>query len=421
MGKLTDTAIRGALAPGKYGDGDGLWLVVGPTGAKSWVFRFKIEGRERSMGLGPYPTVPLAKARTEAQRHTATRAAGKDPLRQRELERHEARVEAARAKTFEEAAQEFVAAREGRWKNAKHREQWFHTLATYVYPLIGAQPVSTIDKEYVLEVLNQPVSAVIAADGREVYPGGAFWDARPDTAGRVRGRIEAVLDWARFKDYRRGDNPARWRGNLDFALKKDHKATHHPALPFDDVAPFMCDLRARPGLGALALEFLVLTVTRTNEVLGAKWAEFDELCTVWTIPAERMKAGKEHRVPLSPAACAVLARAKELKRGEFVFPAASAKRPMSNMALLALLRRMQRTTITVHGFRSTFRDWAADCTTFPSEVAEMALAHTVDDEVVAAYKRTDLFGKRRALMEAWASWCAGNEGATVHYIAGRAA
>lgn len=421
MGKLTDTAIRGALAPGKYGDGGGLWLVVGPTGAKSWVFRFKIHGRERSMGLGPYPTVPLSKARTEAQRHTRARAEGQDPLKLREEERAQARLDAAQSKTFKEAATECIASRKSRWKNEKHGAQWDSTLETYVYPIIGDLPVGYVDRGYVLEVLEQVVPAVVTADGREVYPPGKLWEARPDTAMRVRGRIELVLDWATFRDYRKGDNPARWQGNLAFALQKVNKATHHAALPYEKIAAFMQSLRGRDGMAPLALEFLILTAARTSEALGATWAEFDGALTVWTVPADRMKAKKEHRVPLSPPAQAVLAKAREAKRSEYVFPSYSAKRPMSNMALLATLHRMGRTDITVHGFRSTFRDWAAEKTTVPHDVAEMAIAHTVSDAVVAAYKRTDLFDRRRALMEAWADYCNGIEGATVHYIAGRAA
>ena len=421
MGKLTDTAIRGDMKPGKYGDGDGLWLLVSPTRAKSWVFRYKIEGRERSMGLGPYPALTLSKARTEAQRHCRARAEGKDPLRLREEERAQARLDAAQSKTFKEAAKECIGSRQSRWKNAKHAAQWESTLETYVYPVIGDLPVGYVDRGYVLEVLEQPVPAVAAADGREVYRAGKLWEARPDTAMRVRGRVEIVLDWATFRDYRRGDNPARWQGNLAFALEKVNKATHHAALPYEQIAAFVKSLRERDGMAALALEFLILTAARTNEVLGATWAELDDELTVWTVPAERMKAKREHRVPVSPAAREVLAKAQKAKRGDYVFPAYSAKRPMSNMALLATLRRMARTDITVHGFRAAFRTWAAEKTTVPHEVAEMAIAHTVSDAVVAAYKRTDLFDRRRALMEAWADYVNGFEGATVHYIAGRAA
>jgi integrase len=421
MGNLTDTAIRGDMVPGKYGDGDGLWLFVSPTGAKRFVFRFKIDGRENSIALGPYPALALAKARLEAAKRRSELAEGKDPAKLRKERRAQGRLDAALAKTFEQTAQELITSREGRWKNEKHAAQWSSTLATYVYPIIGALPVSTIDKDYVLDVLNQPLEADMAADGRELRPAGSLWETRPETANRVRGRIEAVLDWASFKEYRQGENPARWRGNLDFALHKASSANHHAALPYDQIASFVRELRGRNGISALALEFLILTAARTSEVLDATWGELDENCTVWTVPAERMKAGKEHRVPLAPAARAILAKAATLKRGDYVFPAGDAKRPMSNMALLALLRRMERTDITVHGFRSAFRDFVAEQTSVPNEVAEMALAHTIPNKVEAAYRRSDLFEKRRALMDAWANYCNGVEGATLHQIPGRAA
>lgn len=407
MGKLTDTAIRGDLAPGKYGDGEGLWLLVSPKGAKRWCFRWKFDGRENSMTLGPYPTIGLAKARTEATQRRAELAAGRDPARVRQQEREQARLEAARAVTFEQAAKQFISSRASGWKNPKHARQWPDCMEDYVYPIIGKLPVAAIDNRYVLDVLEQDVPAVLAADGREVYPAGKFWFARAYTANRVRGRIEAILDWARFNGYRQGDNPARWKGNLDFALQKAAKQEHHPALPFHQVSDFLRDLRGREGATILAFEFLILTAARTNEVLHAKWAELDDGLTVWTIPAERMKSKREHRVPISSPARAVLMKARERRRGDYVFPAARASRPMSNMSLLALLRRMKRTDITPHGMRSTFRDWAAECSSFPNEVAEMALAHVIANGAEAAYRRGDLFEKRRGLMEAWANYCDG--------------
>jgi integrase len=409
MGKLTDTALRGTLAPGRYADGDGLYLLVGPTGAKSFVYRFKLGGKERNMGLGAYPALTLAKARIEAGRWRAERAQGKDPLWMREQERQRERLEAARAVTFEQAAKQFIASRQDAWKNPKHRQNWPDCMEDYVYPIFGKESVAAIDNRYVLDVLQQDVPAVVAADGRQVYPAGKLWFARAYTANRVRGRIEAILDWAKFNGYRTGDNPARWRGNLDFALQKVAKVEHHSALPFDQIAGFLTELRTRDGATVLALEFLILTAARTNEVLGATWTEFDDALTVWTVPASRMKSKREHRVPLSAAARAVLAKAKEKRRGNYVFPSVSAKKPMSNMALLALLRRMGRTDITVHGFRSVFRDWAAECSSFQNEVAEMALAHIIANGAEAAYRRGDLFEKRRALMEAWANYCDGRD------------
>lgn len=421
MGKLTDTAIRGALAAGKHGDGDGLWLLVSPQGAKRWCFRWKFDGRENSMTLGPYPTVSLAKARLEAGRRRGLLAEGKDPGRVRDQERQAARLEAARAVTFQQAAEQFIAARESGWKNPKHRQQWPDSMAAYVYPIIGKLPVAAVDDRAVLDVLQQEVEAETAADGREVYPAGKFWFARAYTANRVRGRIEAILDWARVNRYRQGDNPARWKGNLEYALQKAARPQHHPALPFAEIAAFLKTLKERDGAAVLALEFLILTAARTNEVLGARWPEFDAGLTVWTVPAGRMKAKREHRVPLSAAARAVLLGAKAKARGDYVFPSSRASKPMSNMALLALLRRMKRTDSTPHGMRSCFRDWAAECTNFPNEVAEMALAHTIPSSAEAAYRRGDLFEKRRALMEAWAAHCAGSSIENVVPISGRAA
>lgn len=421
MGKLTDTAIRGALAPGRYADGEGLYLLVGPTGAKSFIYRFKLEGKERNMGLGPYPALSLAKARAEASSARAVRARGKDPIWEREQERQQARLEAARAVTFEQAAKQFIASREGSWKNPKHKRQWPDSFEDYVYPVIGKLPVAAIDNRYVLDVLEQEVPATVAKDGREVYPAGKLWFARPYTGNRVRGRIEAVLDWARFNGYRQGDNPARWRGNLDFALRKVARAQHHAALPYSEINAFLQSLRERKGAAPCAFEFLILTAARTMEVLGATWPEISEDGQTWTIPGSRMKAGREHRIPLSPAAQATLGRMKATRRGAFIFPAARADVQMSNMSLLALLRRMNRTDITAHGMRSTFRDWVAEETHFPNHVAEMALAHMIENDAEAAYRRGDLLEKRRALMEAWAAYCNGETSDNVVQFGGRAA
>ena len=429
MGKLTDTAIRGALAPGKYGDGDGLWLLVSATGSKSWVFRYKIAGRERAMGLGPYPTVPLTKARTEAQRHTATRAAGKDPLELREQARKRQQVDAARAVPFRECAQTYIALHKASWKNAKHSQQWENTLETYVYPIMGDDPVSEVNEPRVLQVLQQEVPAKLRADGSEVKPGGPLWQVRLDTAQRVRGRIELILDWAKAHKHRDGDNPARWRGNLSFALPKRKKRSrrHHPALPYEQVPQFLTKLRERESISALALEFLIYNAPRTMETLAARGPEMDEAAALWTIPEERMKAEQEHCIPLAPQSLTILERAKKFRRADgYIFPGRKNGRPLSNSALLELVKPMGFTDhkgqrITVHGFRSTFRDWVAECTSFPEEVAEMALAHVIEDEVKAAYRRGALLEKRRALMEAWANYCNGATIANVVYIQGRAA
>jgi integrase len=302
--------------------------------------------------------------------------------------RHKERAAAssAQVKTFEDCAKALIASHEASWRNAKHRAQWNSTLATYAYPKIGNLPVSVIDTGLVMKVL-QPI-----------------WGTKPETAGRVRGRIEAVLNWAKVSGYRDGPNPALWRGHLDQLLPpktKVRKVVHHAAVPYRDMGTFMPKLRDHASMSAIALEFLILTATRTGETLGALWDEMDLEERMWIIPAERMKADAEHRVPLSVRAIEIVKSMDEIRQGDLVFPGAKQGRPLSDMSLLMLLRRMGYGAYTSHGFRSTFRDWVADQTSFPSEVAEMALAHTISDAVEAAYRRGDLFDKRRKLMAAW--------------------
>jgi integrase len=290
-----------------------------------------------------------------------------------------------------------MAAHQGGWRNPKHAAQWPATLGTYVYPVMGDLPVDAIDTALVMKVL-EPI-----------------WQTKPETASRVRGRIEAVLDWAKAADYRNGENPARWRGHLQNLLMKPSSAAkaarrskgrseHHAALPYREIGAFIAELRQQEGVAARALEFAILTAGRTNEVLGARWEEFTDE-RIWTVPAERMKGAKEHRVPLSRPALAIVKKMEQSRDGDFVFPGDNPGRPLSNMSMLMLLRRMGRGDLTAHGFRSTFRDWAGDCTDFPREVAEMALAHTLGDKVEAAYRRGDGFQKRRVLAEAWAMFC----------------
>jgi integrase len=403
-GLLSPLRVGRESKPGRFGDGGGLYLQVKPGGSKSWLFMYKQDKKTLALGLGSFPDLSLASARKKAEAIRAMRENGVDPRAHRDAERQRQLVEVARAMTFKQCAEAYITAQEASWKNDKHRQQWRNTLATYVYPVIGKLPVAAVDAPLVLKVLHQTVPP---ATGKV---GGLLWHARPDTANRVRGRIELILDWAGVNNYRDRDkqNPARWKGNLAHALPKRSKTQalkHHAALPFAEIAGFARALRERDGVATMALEFLILTAGRTGEVIGARWDEIDEGAALWTIPAERMKGGREHRVPLSDAALAVLTRVKPLCRGDYVFPAASAKKPLSNMALLAVLHRMGRDDITAHGFRSTFRDWTAECTGFPGEVAEMALAHAVEDKVEAAYRRGDLFEKRRALMKAWAGYC----------------
>ena len=293
--------------------------------------------------------------------------------------------------TFAACAERYIASHKVGWRNPKHAAQWPATLGTYVYPVFGSLPVQAVDVGLVMKAI-EPI-----------------WVQKPETAGRVRGRIERVLDWATARGYRQGENPARWRGHLENLLPKKSKVRrveHHAALPYVEIGAFMAELRQQEGVPARALEFAILTAARTGEVIGAKWDEIDLDERLWTVPAERMKAGKEHRVPLSDVALAIVEERRKIQQDDHIFPGGKAGRPISNMAMLMLLRRMGRGDLTAHGFRSSFRDWAAERTTFPAEVAEMALAHTVSDKVEAAYRRGDLFQKRRYLMEAWAKFCA---------------
>jgi integrase len=392
LNRLSAVQIRNLKEAGYYADGGGLYLRVAPGGTKGWIFRASIHGRTRDMGLGSVNAVSLAAARAKAAECRAQLADGNDPIEHRKAQRVQARLDDAKARTFEECARAYIEAHEPSWRNAKHRQQWTNTLKTYVYPALGKLPAASIDTGLVLRVI-EPI-----------------WNTKPETAGRVRGRIETVLDWAKVRGFRSGENPARWRGHLDHLLparRKVRAVKHHAALPYTDVAGFMSALAVQEGMAALALRFTILTAARTGEALNATWNEIEFTGKTWTIPAERMKAGREHRVPLSDAAMGVLESVHESAADgqSYVFQGARPGRSLSQMALLMLLRRMHRGDITAHGFRSTFRDWAAECTSFSGEVAEMALAHAVSDAVEAAYRRGDLFEKRRKLMQAWAEYC----------------
>lgn len=391
IGKLSAVSVKNKSKPGLYGDGGGLYLQVTSAGAKTWIYRFMLSGRRRDMGLGALHTISLAEAREEARRCRQLVREGIDPIDERKSARLAARADEFKAITFKECAGSYIKAHEAGWQNAKHAAQWTSTLKNYAYPTIGGLSVSAIDTGLVMGVL-EPI-----------------WTVKTETASRVRGRIEAILDWATVRNYRSGENPARWKGHLDYLLPargKIQKAGHHSALPYEDIKPFVTELRKQEGIAARALEFAILTAGRTGEVIGAKWDEIDLAKKLWVLPSERMKAGKEHRVPLSDSALQIILLMRENRQSDYVFPGQSPNRPLSNMALLSTLKRMKRTDITVHGFRSTFRDWIAEQTDFPSEVAEMALAHAVGDKVEAAYRRGDLFEKRRRLMDAWSSWCA---------------
>jgi integrase len=386
VNKLSALKVKNASTPGYLSDGDGLYLQVSKIGTKSWVFRYQLAGRAREMGLGSIRTFTLQEARERARRCRQLLADGVDPIAQRDVERQQQRLEAARAQTFDQCAAAYIAAHRAGWKNVKHAEQWENTLAAYASPAFGALPVADIDTAAVMRAL------------------GPIWNTKTETASRVRGRIEKVLDWATVQGFRTGENPARWRGHLDKLLPKRskvQKVQHHPALPYAEAPAFMAKLRAQEGIAARALEFLILTATRTGEVIGARWDEFDLEAGSWTIPAERMKAGKEHEVPLSARALEIVQGLAKMRPGSYVFPGRRPRDPLSNMALLALLKRMGRSDLTAHGFRSTFSDWAHETTNFPSEVIEMALAHTIRNKVEAAYRRGNLREKRRELMDAW--------------------
>jgi integrase len=397
-GKLSAVEVAKAKGPAVLHDGGGLYLRVSETGTKSWVFRFQLDGKRRDMGLGPYPDISLAEARAKALAHRKQRHDGIDPLEAKAAQRQAQRLSAAKGRTFREVAEEFIGRNEAGWRNAKHRQQWRNTLAGYVYPVLGDLPVAGIDTGLVVQVLDP------------------IWTEKPETASRVRGRIEAVLDAATVRGHREGPNPAQWKGTLAHILParaRVRKVAHHAALPFDDMPMFLAALRGRLGRAARALEFAIFTAARTAEVLGARWSEIDLGAKVWTVPAERMKGAREHRVPLSDAAFAVLEKVRPLAlmrdgKPDPAAPAFPGPRPalsMSNMTMLMLLRRMKREDLTAHGFRSTFSDWAAERTAYPREVVEMALAHTIGDKVEAAYRRGDLFDKRRKLMESWAQFC----------------
>ena len=395
LGKLTVLAVNKAKTKGLYADGGGLYLQVGPTGAKSWLFRYMRFGKAQAMGLGPLHAVSLADARTKAADCRKLLAAGLNPLEAKKTEEVQARIAAAKGTTFETCAKAYIEAHKAGWKQERHAKQWDQALAKHAYPVMGNLPVDAIDTALVMKVL-EPI-----------------WQKKTETAKRLRGRIECILDWAKVREYRQGENPARWRGHLENLLARPSKlikVEHFAALPYTKVNGFLQSLDKQAGLAALALKLVIYTACRSTEVLGATWSEIDFTGKVWTIPAERMKTAKEHRVPLTSSALAVLNKLKQERDREivpslYVFPSPKGNVPLSNVVMLALLRRMDRRDITVHGFRSSFRDWAAEQTNFPREVAEAALAHAIQSRVEAAYRRSDLFEKRRLLMDKWARYC----------------
>jgi integrase len=393
---LTSLEIKNARA-GMHADGGGLYLSVKESGARSWIYRYQLIGRRREKGLGAVSDCPAVQARAEAARLKAMVANGVDPIEEQRGHREAVALKARADKveqvvvgaTFKVAAQKHIVSQKAGWRNLKHQQQWENSLATYAYPVIGDHPMRDITVQHVLEIL-QPI-----------------WSVKPETASRVRMRIEAVLNSAKLMGWRSGENPAIWRGGLEAVLPKISKVKrvrHHPAMPWQDLSSFMKQLRARDGISPRALEFAIMTAARSGEVRHATWSEIDLESGLWVIPAEKMKAGREHRVPLSAPVKALLEATPRIVDCPYVFPG-SCNKPMSDMSLSAVLKRMELSQYTVHGFRSAFRDWAAETTDHHPETVEMALAHAVANKVEAAYRRGDMLAKRHRLMEDWSTWC----------------
>jgi integrase len=396
--RLSALQVSKLTKPGLYGDGGGLTLQITPGGVKSWLFRYMMSGKAYGMGLGPTHTVSLAEARQKALAARKLILDGTNPLSAKKQDQLATALANARMMTFDQCAEAYVSAHKAGWKNAKHADQWTNTLSTYASPIFGKLPVAEIDTGLVVKCLTP------------------IWETKTETASRLRGRIESILGWAATSGYRTGENPARWKGHLDNLLatiSKTSRTKHHPSLPWQRMNEFISALRARDGVSARAVEFAILTACRSGEVRGARRSEIDIDKKIWTIPAERMKAGREHEVPLSDAALALLKSIPE--SGDILF-AGTKGQPLSDMSLTAVIRRMNGDDrpiwtdangdgITIHGFRSSFRMWAAETTSYPREVAEHALAHQLPDAVERAYQRGSQFAKRAALMTEWSNYC----------------
>lgn len=402
--KLTDTKIEGILKQARkdtesgkgkmilLGDGGGLTLQITKTGTASWLHRYMLNGKATALGLGPYPAVTLKRARELAANSRKLIAEDKDPLKEKRAAQAAKNAAAVKSRTFDECAATYVDDHEAEWKNKKHAQQWRNTLRDYAFPIIGKIAIAEVTTSDVIRVLKP------------------IWQKKNETAGRVRGRIEAILDWATANDLRSGDNPARWKGHLEHLLAKStpeqRAETHHAAMPYADIPDFFKKLETQEGMARWALEFLILTAARTSEVINAEWSEIDFDRDIWTIPAIRMKAGKEHRIPLVKRSLDILETVKPFSHERYIFSAGKKDLPLSNMAMVMLLRRMKIEDITVHGFRSTFRDYIAAETLHDYHTAEAALAHKLKDKVAAAYARSDLFDKRFKMMQDWSNYCA---------------
>lgn len=389
LNKLSARKVSSLKTPGYHSDGGGLYLQVSSTLSKSWIFKFVRDKKATEVGLGSLVDVSLEHARDKAADYRKLLKQGINPLAEKRKVERDLQLSVAKAMTFADCAEAYIEVNRHGWKNPKHAQQWTNTLMQYAYPVFGKLPVAEIDTPQVVKCL-EPI-----------------WTGKNETASRLRGRIETVLDWATVTKYREGENPARWRGHLDKILPKPSKVQkieHHAALPYTEIALFMAKLKSQSGVAAKCLEFTILTATRTNESIGATWDEIDLSNKTWTIPGERMKAGRAHRIPLSERVVHILLEMQQVKINDFIFP--GTKKGLSNMAMLQLLKRMGDVGFTVHGFRSSFRDWAAETTSYPSEVVEMALAHTIKNQAEAAYRRGDLMEKRSQLMTDWQVFCA---------------
>ncbi len=405
--RLVPVSVARLKEPGLHADGLGLFLRIGPSGSKSWVFRYrngkKEDGRviRREMGMGAYPTISLAEAREGAAQARKQRAHNVDPLEVKMERRQAAKIEAAKRMTFEQAARNYIIGNAPGWRSAQHTKEWSTSLEKHIYPALGSLPVAAITTELIVSTLTP------------------IWNRVPETSSRLRGRVEKILDWARVSGYRSGENPARWKGHLDQIFKSraklakgEHlpaKVRHHSALNHAQIAAFMTELRQQEGIAALALQFTILTACRTGETIGATWSEINFVDKVWCIPGQRMKTGREHRVPLAPPVLSLLEQVKSLlaapANGNYIFPGEE-KPKLGDKAMLQLLQRnLGRDDLTVHGFRSSFRDWGAEQTSFQYEVLECALAHNIKSKAQAAYERTDYLDRRRALMESWTLYC----------------
>lgn len=396
--ELSALEIARLSAPGQYAAGGvpGLYLYIEGS-SRHWVLRFTFAGQRRWLGLGSYPAITLAQARENARQARRLVAQGIDPIEERRQAQSVHKLENTQTITFAQAAMGYIADNEAGWKNAKHRQQWENTLSTYAFPVIGRLPVAEVDQDNVLQILNP------------------IWRIKTDTAKRLRGRIEKVLNWAKVRGYRTGDNPARWEGHLDQILPKPSKVKKrrpHPAVPYKNVPQAVRQIAATPGRAPQALIFTLLTAARSVETFGVVWSEFDFDRHLWIVPAERMKSGRIHRVPLSAQVLDLLEKMPHFTDTELVFPGRKMGKPLSNMSMINVMRRLnlkddKGVTAVPHGFRSSFRSWAADCTEVQREIAEMALAHVVEDDTEASYWRSDVLQKRRALMQQWADYCLG--------------